>query len=127
MRQFKEKYQQKYNTLKSSYEKEVKTLKQCKTKINEIWENAQNVRSAIRMANNEVDKIAELKARVDEETVKVNNRKEEEKGRKEQITRLQEQIEDALALASKPIILEQDKELKELRAVLEELDKQKDE
>ena len=79
------------------------------------------------MANNEVDKIAELKARVDEETVKVNNRKEEEKGRKEQITRLQEQIEDALALASKPIILEQDKELKELRAVLEELDKQKDE
>ena len=82
LRSFKEKYQQKYNTLKSSYEKEVKTLRQCKTKINEIWENAQNVRSAIRMANNEVDKIAELKARVDEETAKVNNRKEEEKNKK---------------------------------------------
>ena len=41
------------------------------------------MRSAIRMANNEVDKIAELKARVDEETTKVNNRKEEEKQRKE--------------------------------------------
>ena len=40
LRSFKEKYQQKYNTLKSSYEKEVKTLRQCKTKINEIWENA---------------------------------------------------------------------------------------
>ena len=82
LRTFKEKYQQKYNTLKSSYEKEVKTLKQCKAKINEIWDNAQNVRSAIRMANNEVDRIAELKARVDEETATVNNRKEEEKGRK---------------------------------------------
>lgn len=79
------------------------------------------------MANNEVDKIAELKARVDEETTKVNNRKEEEKQRKEQIAKLEEQIEDAQALASKPIILEQDKILKVLRAELEELDKQKDE
>jgi hypothetical protein len=40
---------------------------------------------------------------------------------------LDEQIEDALALASKPIILEQDQILKELRAELEELDKNKDE
>ena len=127
LRTFKEKYQQKYNTLKSSYEKEVKTLRQCKQKINEIWENAQNVRSAIRMANNEVDKIAELKQRVDEETAKVNSRKEEEKARKEQIAKLQEQIEEALELASQPIVLEQDHELKELRKVLEELDKQKDE
>jgi hypothetical protein len=31
------------------------------------------------MANNEVDKIAELKARVDDETTKVNTRKDEEK------------------------------------------------
>ena len=90
LRQFKEKYQQKYNTLKSSYEKEVKTLKQCRTKITEIWENAQNVRSAIRMANNEVDKIAELKGRVDDETTKVNSRKEEEKVKKESIAKLEE-------------------------------------
>ena len=40
------------------------------------------------MANNEVDRIAELKARVDEETATVNNRKEEEKGRKAQIAAL---------------------------------------
>ena len=90
LRQFKEKYQQKYNTLKSSYEKEVKTLKQCRQKITEIWENAQSVRSAIRMANNEVDKIADLKARVDEETTKVNRLRVEEKQRKEQIARLEE-------------------------------------
>ena len=41
------------------------------------------MRSAIRMANNEVDKIADLKGRVDEETTKVNTRREEEKRRKE--------------------------------------------
>ena len=79
------------------------------------------------MANNEVDKIAELKGRVDDETTKVNLRKEEEKKKKEAIAKLEEQIEDALALASKPIILEQDQILKELRAELEELDKNKDE
>ena len=79
------------------------------------------------MANNEVDKIAELKGRVDDETTKVNTRKDEEKQKKEKIAKLDEQIEDALALASKPIILEQDQILKELRAELEELDKNKDE
>lgn len=79
------------------------------------------------MANNEVDKIGELKSRVDDETTKVNLRKEEEKKKKESIAKLEEQIEDALALASKPIILEQDQILKELRAELEELDKNKDE
>ena len=41
------------------------------------------MRSAIRMANNEVDKIADLKGREDEETTKVNTRREEEKRRKE--------------------------------------------
>ena len=42
------------------------------------------------MANNEVDKIADLKARVDEETTKVNRLRDEEKQRKEQIARLEE-------------------------------------
>ena len=42
------------------------------------------------MANNEVDKIAELKGRVDDETTKVNSRKEEEKVKKESIAKLEE-------------------------------------
>ena len=42
-------------------------MKQCKLKINEIWEKAQSVRSAVRMAMQEVDKIADLKKSVDEE------------------------------------------------------------
>ena len=45
--------------LESSYHKETKTLKQCRNKINEICDKAQNVRSAMRMAVQEVEKIAE--------------------------------------------------------------------
>ena len=67
MRQFKEQYQAKYHVLESSYHKEQKTLTQCKAKINEIWEKAQSVRSAVRMAMQEVEKIADLKKSVDDE------------------------------------------------------------
>jgi hypothetical protein len=35
--------------------------------IGKIWDNAQNVKSAIRMAANEVDKIEDYKRRVKEE------------------------------------------------------------
>ena len=67
LRSFKEQYQSKYDVLESSYHKEQKTLKQCKQKINEIWEKAQSVRSAMRMAGQEVDKITDLKKSVDDE------------------------------------------------------------
>ena len=79
LREFREQYQQKYSVLKTSYEKERRTLEQCKKKINEIWENAQNVRSAIRLASQEVDKITEIKKAVDDETAKAESRREEEK------------------------------------------------
>ena len=77
------------------------------------------------MANNEVDKIAELKARVDEETVKVKVC-EQPKGRREG----QEGANHETARANRGgsgtgestdhlvIILEQDHELKKLRAIL---------
>ncbi len=64
---FKQQYQQKYHVLESSYHKEQKTLAQCKHKINEIWEKANNVRAAVRMAMQELDKIADLKKNVDDE------------------------------------------------------------
>jgi hypothetical protein len=35
--------------------------------INEIWEKATNVKSAIRMAQEELDKIQSLKIKVEEE------------------------------------------------------------
>ena len=81
--------------LKTSYEKERRTLEQCKKKINEIWENAQNVRSAIRLANQEVDKIQEIKKAVDDETAKAENRREEEKDKNQKIDSLKDEIKEA--------------------------------
>ena len=95
LREFREQYQQKYSVLKSSYEKERRTLEQCKKKIGEIWENAQNVRSAIRLANHEVDKIQEIKKAVDDETAKAENRREEEKEKLQKIDFLKEEIKEA--------------------------------
>lgn len=45
--------------------------------IDLIYESSAQVKGAIRMANNEVDKIRDLKMRKDEEEKKVENRKEE--------------------------------------------------
>lgn len=71
LKRFKEEYQKIYKTLKTSYESERKLIQKAKQFISEIWDNAQNVKSALRMANNEADKIEELKRRVEEDTVKV--------------------------------------------------------
>ena len=45
--------------------------------IDLIYESSAQVKGAIRMANNEVDKIRDLKMRKDDEEKKVENRKEE--------------------------------------------------
>jgi len=81
--------------LESSYHKEQKTLAQCKHKINEIWEKANNVRSAVRMAMQEVDRITDKKKSVDDEQAKAASRKEEEKEKEAKIALLKEEIADA--------------------------------
>ena len=65
-------------------------MKQCKNKITEIWEKAQNVRSAVRMAMQEVDKIADLKKNVDEEQARVASRKVDEQEKMKKIEALKE-------------------------------------
>lgn len=50
--------------MKSSYDGEKKLIKKCKELISQIFEKASNYRAALRMANNEVDKIAQLKQEV---------------------------------------------------------------
>jgi len=42
--------------LKSSYEREKQAVKKCRNQIDEIFRNAQEVRAANRMLNQEVDK-----------------------------------------------------------------------
>ena len=74
---FKDEYQKIWKMLKSSYEQERRTVKAAKKVIDLIYESSAQVKGAIRMANNEVDKIRDLKMRKDEEEKKVENRKEE--------------------------------------------------
>ena len=88
MRAFKEQYQAKYHVLESSYQKEQKTLAQCKARINEIWEKANSVRSAVRMAMQEVERIADYKKSVDEMTKQGESRREEEKDKNAKIEAL---------------------------------------
>ena len=77
LKKFKQEYQGLYKSLVTSYKNELTYINECKSQISKIFESAQSVKSAIRMAANEVDKIEELKRRVEEETSKVALRKEE--------------------------------------------------
>jgi hypothetical protein len=79
LKRFKDEYQKIFKTLKTSYQSERKIVQRCKTMISEIWEKATNVKSAIRMAQEEVDKIQSLKIKVEEEQIKLGSRKEDEK------------------------------------------------
>ena len=94
--------------LKTSYEKEQRTLKQCKSRINEIWDQAQAVRSAIRMASMEVDKITEIKKTVDEQTAKADSLKEEEKEKLKKIEGLKAEIHEAEQKAAEDNELEEE-------------------
>ena len=64
LEKFRQEYQKINKALKSSYDGEKKLIKKCKELISQIFEKASNYRAALRMANNEVDKIAQLKQEV---------------------------------------------------------------
>jgi len=64
LQKFKDEYEKIFKTLRSSYEGETKVIKKCKEINNQIFEKASNVRAAIRMASNEVEKISTLKQKV---------------------------------------------------------------
>lgn len=95
--------------------------------INEIWEKATNVKSAIRMAQEEVDKIQSLKIKVEEEQVKLGMRKEDEKNKQAQIMKLKVEIDALDDLAKQPIELQEEQELKQLDKKYEEMSRLYDE
>ena len=70
---FRSEYQKIYKTLKSSYDGEQKLIKKCKELNNQIYDKASNVRAAIRMASNEVEKISALKSKVSKAYEEVYN------------------------------------------------------
>lgn len=79
------------------------------------------------MAANEVDKIEELKRRVEEETNKVAARKEESEEKKAQIAALKADIAALERKANEHHELEEDIKLKQLQNEKGELEKQQEE
>ena len=67
------------------------------------------------MANNEVDKIRDLKMRKDEEEKKVENRKEEEVKKKARVSELENEIKDLVEYNKQHHELPEEVELKKLR------------
>ena len=64
MEAFRQQYQNIHDTLKSTYDQELTSIKKCKQTNNQIFEKASNVRAAIRMASSEVERISGLKQKV---------------------------------------------------------------
>ncbi len=58
LEKFKHEYNKINKALKSSYDGEKKLIKKGKELISQIYDKTSNYRAALRMANNEVDKIA---------------------------------------------------------------------
>jgi len=127
LKRFKEDYQKIYKTLKTSYDSERKLIAKAKSLIDDIWMNAQQVKSALRMANNEADKIEELKRRVEEDTLKVAQKKEDEEVKRQKIALQQAEIEALDKKASEAHELEEEITLKTLRSESDELQKQREE
>jgi len=73
------------------------------------------------MANNEVDKIRDLKLRKDEEEKKVENRKEEKLKKEARVIELDQEIKELIAHNEQHHELPEEVELKALREKLDEL------
>lgn len=127
LKRFKVEYTGIYKALVASHKNEQTYINECKTQINRIWESAQSVKSAIRCAANEVDKIEELKRRVEEETTKVFKRKEESEEKQAQIAALKADIQALERKASEHHELEEDIRLKQLQQEKAEFEKQREE
>ena len=81
------------------------------------------MRSAIRLAHQEVDKITEIKRAVDDETAKAENRRDEEKVKLQKIESLNEEIKEAERKAAQAQELEEETELRRLNQEVGELNK----
>ena len=92
LERFRREYEQIFQTLQTFYEGEKRLIKRCKDLNNNIYEKATNVKAAIRMASNEVEKISSLKQKVQKSYEEVANQREKEEKAREKITRLKADI-----------------------------------
>lgn len=77
LKKFRNEYQAIYKALVTSHKNEATYINECRNQINNIWETGQNVKVAIRQANQECDRIAALKKKVEDETNRVAAAKQE--------------------------------------------------
>lgn len=90
---------------------------------NQIYEKVSNVRAAIRMASNEVEKISALKSKVSKAYEEVQNQREKEERSREKIQKLKSEIAALKRKAMEETDLEEDQKLRLLRKEYEELSK----
>ena len=78
--------------MKSSYEGEKKLIKKCKELISQIFDKASNYRAALRMANNEQEKIHQLKQEMQKSHDEVHAIKDDEETYRHDIQKLKVEI-----------------------------------
>lgn len=127
LEKFRQEYQKINKALRSSYEGEKKLIKKCKELISQIFEKASNYRAALRMANNEVDKIAQLKQDVSKNYEEVQNIREQEEQKREEIGKLRIEINNLKRQKEQTSELPEDIQLRQLLGDFDELAKQKEE
>ena len=126
LEKFKQEYQKIHKTLKTSYDGEKKLIKKCKELNNQIFEKASNVRAAIRMASNEVEKISALKTKVSKAYEEVQNQREKEEKQRQRIGGLKSEISNLKRVSTQETDLEEDTKLRQLKKVYEDLTKQRE-
>ena len=92
LEKFKMEYQKIYKTLKTAYDGEKKLITRCKELNAQIFEKASNVRAALRMASNEVEKIGSLKNKVSKAYEEVANQRDKEEKQREKIGKVKNEI-----------------------------------
>lgn len=127
LKKFRNEYQAIYKALVTSHKNEGTYINECRNQINNIWETGQNVKVAIRQANNECDKIAELKKKVEEETNRVAAAKEESEEKQAIIVALNADIAALERRQNEHHELEEDIKLRHLQGEKAKLDKQREE
>jgi hypothetical protein len=112
LEKFKQEYQKINKALKSSYGDEKKLIKKCKELISQIFDKASNYRAALRMANNEVEKISQLKQEMAKCYEEVSTQKEDEEHLRGGITEIKGEINNLKRLQSQQCELEEDRILR---------------
>ena len=78
--------------MRSSYDGEKKLIRRCKELISQIYDKASAYRAALRMANNEVERISALKQEVSKSYEEVQHLRDEEEVDRERIQKLHAEI-----------------------------------